>query len=527
MWRVKTPQVPLSIPDVVALGAIGTILAILGTALAGWPPPLVHDEFAYLLAGETLALGRLANPAPASPEFFETFHILVSPTYAAKYLPGYGVMLGLGYLTTNSYRAGHFLTVGVSVAALAWGLAPFVPRWAARVATLLFALAIAGSQIATGFWPTALSMAGIFLVVGGWLRLRRGAEVTAALAAGIGASFVALTRPFEGFLICLPLALDILRRMWLWYREGKPAMVWRVAGAAGAPLLLASALLLAHNHATTGRWTSLAYTTYERAAFGAPPFVWQQPNPGPAPTRVTEVVRAREDLARYAALRQDPARTLRDRVLHAATYYGTAITIALALFSAPALGLPGSIAVWSAIALGCAAAILSSNFNPHYVGPLLAVVWIVAARGYARVAQRWSRFAHASVAAFLIVAAARHAFATATRIDPVAWSRQRAALEEQVRRQPGQHVIFVRYLPSYSSKMEWVQNGANLEGTRVLWVHDRGDSANAALLARMQGRQGWILPMGPRTGSAPQPTPYFVDGGGPQVPANLKSRTGG
>src|SRR5580658_7907161 len=47
------------------------------------PEPMFHDEFSNLLVGDTFAHGRVTNPTPQHPEFFESPHILLHPVYAS------------------------------------------------------------------------------------------------------------------------------------------------------------------------------------------------------------------------------------------------------------------------------------------------------------------------------------------------------------------------------------------------------------------------------------------------------------
>ena len=76
----------------VAFGAAGAaFLAWVWGSLA--EPPFIHDEAAYLLQADIFAAGRLSAPAPPLPEFFEQYHVLVTPRLAPKYPPAHALML--------------------------------------------------------------------------------------------------------------------------------------------------------------------------------------------------------------------------------------------------------------------------------------------------------------------------------------------------------------------------------------------------------------------------------------------------
>ena len=251
-------------------------------ALLPWlhvPQPKVHDEFSYLLAGDTFAHGRLASPTHPLWVFFDTFHVIQHPVYASMYPPGQGMALALGERLGLPW-IGVVLSVAAMCMAFTWMLQGWVPEeWALAGGLIVWARFGVFSYWMNSYWGGAVAAVGAALVLGAFARLRERESVRDAALLGIGAGILAITRPLEGAIFFTPVAVVLL--WWAFCCEAveRRALIRR-------NVLLPAALVLTcfagfvgyYNHRLTGN--PLVFPHFiEGKMITSAIFIWQHDKP--------------------------------------------------------------------------------------------------------------------------------------------------------------------------------------------------------------------------------------------------------
>jgi len=473
------------------------------------PAPKVHDEFSYLLAADTFAHGRLTNPTPLSWPHFESIHIILQPTYQAKYPPAQGMVLAVGQLLADPLLA-VWLSIGVACAAVCWMLQGWLP---ARWALLGGLLTACHPQIITwgyNYWGGAVAMTGGALVCGG-VRRMVGKPGRGVWAVGLGLFLLAHSRPYEGLVLSV---LAIGGGAFLLWREGG-SRFWEVARRGAPPLAVAGALILLtmgfYNYRVTGSPTRMAYSEHRDQYDVTPLFLWESMRPEP-------VYRHREirDLhvkweVELCGANDGLVQGIR-RKLHAQGQGWLWMGLwAPLLLAAPwcwrrdrwfRVAVAGLGAVVLALLVG------QGNF-PHYAAPGVGLLVLVIIECMRQV-RTWQRGRGTGVALIrwvvvLGVVSVPLVWSRALTKNETGWFRDRERVARELESRPGRHLVMVRYGEAHNANREWVYNAADLNRAPVIWAREMAPQEDRELWKNYPGRTIWLVePDLPE----PRPVPY-------------------
>jgi len=78
-------------------------------------------------------------------------------------------------------------------------------------------------------------------------------------------------------------------------------------------------------------------------------------------------------------------------------------------------------------------------------------------------------------------------------LRPKAWSVHRAGILASLEQDRERHLVLVRYSSWHHPYNEWVYNGADIDGAKVVWAREMDAVRNRELLAYFKDRRAWLL----------------------------------
>jgi len=480
------------------------------------PAPRCADEFGYLLEADTFAHGRLMTATHPLWRYFETFHEIFQPSHTAKFPPAQGAAIAFGQLLHKPIL-GVWLTTAFACAAVLWMLFAWLPpRWTLAVSLLV----VFNPQIAMWnwtYWGGSIALGAGALLLGGYRRIADPASdacpIGTGVMMGIGMGILAVSRPYEGFVLSAVVMVVLLfdlasaHRLSVLLKAAPPIIV--IVAAAGA-------FILHYNKVITGNPLLMPYVLYERTYDAAPLFLWQKlpaiPDYRHAAMR-DFYLGARE----YAAYQQTLSGFIRSaigKLEDFGLFFWSAIPLIFFLAVPGALREDRWLRRALIIALASAAAISMSNyvFN-HYEAPVLPLLFVFIGACMQRV-WRWrlrNRPTGATLVAGLAILMLLYSFGfffirQLKNQRGANWGFWRDRLAASLSADGHKNLVLVRYSRDHDLNQEWVYNAADLDSAPVLWARDMRDTspdANRELLDAFKDRTIWVF--NPDTDAKPQP----------------------
>jgi hypothetical protein len=338
---------------------------------------------------------------------------------------------------------------------------------------------------------------GAALVLGAYPRIIHSARARDAILMSTGAVILACSRPVEGLIFCIPVAIALL---FFPTRRRPLSDILRRVMLPTAPFLLGGLIFLAYYNArVTGSPTLFPYVAYHRQYFNYPVFAW-----GHVPPPL-----------QYSNPQFEFFFNTWQRARYQLTCFGwtqrasSAFWIWWLVFLGPILSVPfvmlprvvrdKRMRLPICQFLISAAGLLSIVwFQPHYAAPMAATLFVLLVQALRHL--RHARIKGKPVGIFLTRLIVLLAIdwiviqaGQAARHPMVGWATGRALLVKKLNSLPGQHLVIIHYDSSHNVHHEWIYNAADIDHAKIVWARDIPGQDLEPLIQYFKDREVWLL----------------------------------
>lgn len=397
------------------------------------------------------------------------------------------------------------------------------PKWALLGATLLVLRIGIFPYWMNSYWGGAVAAFGGAILMGALPRLLRGTHWRHAVLLGLGTGVLALSRPFEGAALCVP--VFVVLGLWLLRHQGPPwnVKIRSVIIPLGATLACVAAFTFYYNWRVTGHVLLLPHALDDRIHLTVSNFIFARPKaPLTYLNHEFEIYYNHWQPNQYHHTWASLGEITLEKV-SLFQYFFLGAGLLLPFIALPWLLLDRRTRLLVVqFLLSALATVTVITYYPHYSAPAVAT-FVALEVQMLRHLRRWQHAGRpvgvglTRVVAFLAIAAfpvnvvhiARDPYSVMALLYGLPPNTPRDEIARVLARTPGRHLVIVRYSHEHHPiDYEWVYNAADIDGAKIVWARELRGTDMQPLLDYFKNRRVWIVDA---DGAPPLLRPYLPD----------------